>query len=681
MKRIASKKGPDPNNHCRSISALPDRVRIPFAICLLSILIGNACLSVPSAVGQDNEQALAAYSDAANFQTGGAIELAIQAWKQFVKDYPDHELVPQALHYLGVCHMQRDDPDFAAASEAFAKALQTKDYDLREESMANYGWCLYRSASDSVEGRATPKSARKLKLAIQTFQSLRDQFPKSRFLDRAVFFSGEAAFALGQAQQAIGHYNDLLSMPMVKDSPLRCDALYARGVAYESIGSPGDALGSYKQLIDQCKDSTLLHDVYLRTGDIQIADGNHDQAIQSFDLALKIAPSDKDKAYAIFRQAYAHLQADRPGEAASKYEVLLDQFPNSEYAPTALLASAQSTYRSGKIDLAKKRFARVLAGENLDAATEAAHWIARIEISRSNWDSAAEVVERQLAKGSSGKFAAELHMDQAEILSLKPSSAEQAMQIFEGVYRESGDTRLGSRALYNAAFTALQIGKHQHALKLADEFIERYPDDSLRSEVQSIAAESLLAEQQMNAAAERFQELIDSTQPNHSQRSAWIIRLATALNAAQRFDESASVLAKELDSLSTRQQKAEAFQLLGRAELMRGNAPAAADALQSSIDADPNWSGVSASRLLLGQARSIAGQNESAIEIWTELIRTDPESASADQARYRIGHLESSAGNYDRAIELFNDLLDQPKSQKLIPHALYAKVPRDDARV
>ena len=79
---------------------------------------------------------------------------------------------------------------------------------------------------------------------------------------------------------------------------------------------------------------------------------------------------------------FSLVQANRPAEAAQKYEQLLADFPDSQFAASAVLASAQSTYRSGDIDEAAKRFRKVLQQNNVQAATEAAHWIARIEISR-----------------------------------------------------------------------------------------------------------------------------------------------------------------------------------------------------------------------------------------------------------------------------------------------------------
>ena len=112
---------------------------------------------------------MAAYADAANFQTGGAIELAVKAWNDFLDRYPKNPMASKAAHYLGVCYMQQENPDYAKAADAFARALKDKTYDLREESLANQGWCLYASGSEGDVNR------KKLEQVIEVYESLRKE--------------------------------------------------------------------------------------------------------------------------------------------------------------------------------------------------------------------------------------------------------------------------------------------------------------------------------------------------------------------------------------------------------------------------------------------------------------------------------------------------------------------------
>src|SRR6056297_144281 len=236
-------------------------------------LLGSGGLTGVARAQESSEAAVAQYADAANFQTNGAFDLAIEGWQAFLEKFPQDPLAPKAAHYLGVCYMQRGEPDYAAAAEAFGKALETESYDLREESLANRGWCLYAAAN-----QAEPPDPQALEASIKTFAELSKQHPKSNYLDRAYFYSGEAAYALGKTSTAIRLYERMLQLPEAEASPLRCDALYARGVAQQEAGEAAAAVSSYEQLIEVCDEETLRQDARLRMGDLLLQQKQPEQA-------------------------------------------------------------------------------------------------------------------------------------------------------------------------------------------------------------------------------------------------------------------------------------------------------------------------------------------------------------------------------------------------------------------
>lgn len=617
---------------------------------------------------EPSEASMAAYADAANFQTGGAIELAIEGWKQFLKDYPDHPMASKASHYLGVCHMQSETPDYAAAADAFGKALTDKAYDLREESLANAGWCWYASA-----GEGESRDQARLKKSLQTFETLRKDFPESRFLDRAIFYCGEAAYGLGQAAKAIDYYDELLAMPNVKESPLRCDALYARGVAQEDLEKFDEALSTYKQLLSNCDQSDLVTDVHLRLGDLAILRNDFTSAVESFDAAIGSTDDDNDRAYAIFRQAFALVQSDRPADAAAKYEQLLADFPDSSYAASATLASAQSIYRSGDIDEAAKRFAKVLKQNNASAATEAAHWLARIAIDRGKPDAAIEITTEQIERGVEGDFAMDVKLDLAEALSLDPKTVPKSLEMFEAAYRQSPESPLAPRALYNAAFSALQVGDPAKALVLANEFLGKFSGDTLTPDVRFVAAEGQLLTGKVDEAAKTYRELIASTKPDNVQRPVWLLRAATTSNASGKFDATIKLLTDELQSLSAPSQKADANMLIGQAHLAAGRPVDAADAFAAAANADPKGTRSDEAELMVGQAKLVAGKTDDAINTWNALIGANPKTRMADQARYKLAQVASGNADYKAAIAFFDQILNSDRDPGLQPYARYGK--------
>ena len=637
------------------------------SLCML-LSLPLAEMSHVSGQEESDEAAMAAYADAANFQTGGAIRLAIDGWQSFLSKHPKHPMAADASHFLGVCYMQQETPDYVAAAKAFGNALQKPKYDLREESLANFGWCNYIASGDGDQ-----RDQAKLKLALESFQRLLKESPKTHFMDRALFFSGEAAYGMGDSNLAVRYYDRMLAMPDAKDSLLRCDALYARGVAYEELEQLDKALNSFKQLLGSCDRTELVTDVHLRMGDMMIMRKDYDAAVQSFANAMKSTELADDRAYALFRQAFAHVQANAPAKAAEKYERLLTEYPSSTYAGSAILASAQSTYRSGDIDAAAKRFEKVLQQNNAVAATEAAHWLARIEITKSRPKQAARVAREQLSRGAQGNFAVDLRLDLAEALSMEPATVEESMKMFEQIYRDNLDSPLASRSLYNAAFSALQIKQPKKALSLALEFIKRFPKDTLVPDIKFVAAESQLLTGRTSNAADTYKHLLESTQKNNIQRPIWVLRAGAALIKAERYQDVTKILQSEVADLPEPVQKAEAYLLVGQAFQKAGDNKQAVAAFQASHTADPKWARADEAMILSGQCRLAMGDAANAIKDWNQVVKNGGNPRLVAQANYKLGQLASEQKQYSQAIKLYDLVLKEKSNPDLLPYALYGK--------
>jgi TolA-binding protein len=616
-----------------------------------------------------SDAAMVQYADAANYQTGGAFDVAIEAWNKFLSQHPEHPMAPQAAHYLGVCYMQKENPDYAAATRAFRRALQEKEYDLRQESLANLGWCLYAASGDGEK-----RDPDGLNQAIDVFRSLQSEYPKSEFLDRAYFYSGEAAYGLGDSKRAIAFYDKLLAMQEAKDSPLRCDALYARGVAQEELKQFDAALSSYRQLLGSCERGELISDVHLRVGDLLVMKKDYQNAIESFQSAFDSTEASEDRSYALFRQAFSLVQLNRPNEAAAKYQRISEEFPESPYAGSALLAAAQSSYRGGDLDQAAEQFRQVLNGKNnSEAATEAAHWLARIEITRGKPAEAARIAEQQIQRGVEGSFATDLRLDLAEALSMDPERMEESLKLFTETYRQAPNDPLAPRALYNAAFSSLQLNQPKQALELASEFITEFPQDTLLPDVRFIAAESHLMLGQAEQAADTYQKILASTGRDNPQRPLWLLRAAATSNAAGRFEATIDQLTAELNLFEQPAQKAEAYLLIGQAQMRSGQPEAAVQSMAASRKADPASLRAAQAQLQQGQAQLRAGNPEAARATWKQLIDSDPDAPLADQARYQLAQLASNSEQYDQAVRYYDEILQSKNRTPLIPYAQYGK--------
>lgn len=619
----------------------------------------------------ENQEALAQYADAANFQTNGELELAIEAWQKFLDRFPSDPLAPMAAHYMGVCYMQLPTPNHGAAAKAFELALKDQKYGLREESLSNLGWCRYAAGSDPE----APKPEL-LGKSIEAYAQLMKEHPRSRFADRALFYSGEALYALDKPSEAIKFYDQLLKSPMGEKSALRCDAMYARGLALEDLKQYDQAVAAYRGMLEACGSDSLASAVRLQLADLLVLQEKYPEAEKAFSEA--IAAGGPEQARSIYRRAFVLTQMDRAAEAAAAYEALIKDFPESPYAASALMAAAQSYYRAGQMEEASQRFQQVIdsqsdgAQADRSAATEAAHWLSVLALREGQIERAEQIAREQIAKGTGGPYQTTLRLDAAEALSMQPEKQQQALAEFEKILSDAPADPLAPRTLYNAAFTALQIGQPAKALAFTADFSGRFAEHPLAPDMRYIAAESHLMAGDAAAAATEYTELLKSAGDN-PQRPLWVLRAASAALAAGQYDQAIEQLQRELDSLPQASQKAEAHLLIGSSYLASERPAEAAEAFQRGLEADPQSPRTADLLLRLGSAQRAANNAAAAEQAWRRVIADFVDSRAADQARYQLAQQASDAGKMPEAVALYTELLRAGAEPALRPFALYGR--------
>ncbi len=174
-------------------------------------------------------------------------------------------------------------------------------------------------------------------------------------------------------------------------------------------------------------------------------------------------------------------------------------------------------------------------------------------------------------------------------------------------------------------------------------------------------------------ASDTYQQLLASTARDNPQRPLWLLRAAATGNAAGRFEATIDKLTAELNLFQQPAQKAEAYLLIGQAQLRSGQPEAAAKSLIAARKADPNWNRGNEAQLLQGQAQLKSGNSEAAEASWKELINADPGSPMADQARYQLAQFASTNEQFKQAVDYYDQILSSGNETGLIPYAQYGK--------
>ena len=627
---------------------------------------GSATLSDKE---KKQERAREIFADAANAQNNSAFPLAIEQWNRLLKEYPNDPLASSARHFLGVCHLQQEKPNFPAAISEFKIALQDPDLKQREESLVNLGWSLYQQGINADE--KTRKES--LMESAKVLAALIDKYPDSSFSDKALFYAGEAESRLGNLDRAITLYSQLIQNRSMESSSVRPDALFGLGLTYDEQKQPKLAKESYDAFLAKYPTHPLARDVKLRSADISI---KNDQPAQAIDLLKQVVSTKEfektpNADYALYRYGFALAKAGNFNESAAIYKKLSELFPKSQFSENSSLAAGQTLMRDKKYDEAAKAFEQLLPAKD-DRAAEAAHWICQIAILKGKPAEVIPIAREALEWGSKSPSVVLLKMDLADGLSSTAEGKAEAKGLYEQIAVENPDNPIAPRATYNAAFAALQMGALADAQRWSEAFAKRFPNDPLASDVAYVRAEATLQLGQHESGATAFEQLIKS-EPTNPMRPAWELRLAAARYLSGEFEKAVQLTSKTVSEQKDPVTLAEAFFLQGSSLLKLEKFDEAIAALEKSNEASTKWAQADEVLVVLADGQSASGKKEAAKNTLETLLKEYPKSRFKSQVEFKLGQISASVKDYAKALISYEAVLASSKDKSLIDYATYGK--------
>ena len=630
----------------------------PFVSCFLFL---PATLEPCTAqeVDQSAAEARVFYSDAANLQNAGEFDLAAEQWEAFVDRFPKDPLSRRARHYLGVCYLQLARYDDAA--RIIQKVVADPgELDILDQTYANLGWA-YHSLALKGNKDAFAKSAR-------VFAKLVEQFPKSKFVDQALYYLGDSYYLQGKLKEALPFYIRLAEE--FPDSKLRRDGLYALGVTYQDLEQHAPAGKAFQSFLDEFSTDKLASEVRMRQAEVMLQTGRVAEAEQAFAI-LAETPDNEQADYALLRQAYCASRQDRFADAAERYVSLIAKYPESEHLATATMSAGRAFYRAGDFDNAAKWFQRVVTGGTPDQA-EAAHWLCRIQLKKQQPEAARQLAEQILTKVNEGPYVVELKLDHADALYQQPEHRAEAFKEYLRLFREQPQHAVAAQALYNASYAAMELGDHDLAIEMTRRFAEAFPNHALAVDTDHVGAESLLLKGEHASAAKAFSQLI-AAHEDHANRTTWYLRRATAHYLLGQFQETIDSLKPILDQLRRPDSRAEAQFLTGTSFRRLGKHQEAVDSLQAALRESPKWRQSDEVLLNLARSQIELNQSEKAKSNLQRLIKQQPESRLIPRAYYELGETLFLDGQYNTATQAYAAVIKQSDNPELVAHARFGQ--------
>jgi len=266
----------------------------------------------------------------ARILAGEQPDLAASHFRHVADAYPDHRLAPYALSGLGDLEAARDNA--SAAIEAYGRlAEKYAESDLAPRA-------LYRKATllAKAERHAEARAA---------FEQVVSRWSAHDLADDALLGQGLALEAEKQFEPAAGVFRRLLAK--TDDAETREQAAYELAWCLQQAGKDAEATKAYQALADRYPASPLAADAFFYLAEIPYGKKEYDAAVPLYQKALA-AGDERLKDKVLYRLGWCRWQQKQYPEAAALFVRLIEEVPESDLVPEALLQAGEAYARAGK---------------------------------------------------------------------------------------------------------------------------------------------------------------------------------------------------------------------------------------------------------------------------------------------------------------------------------------------
>ncbi len=247
--------------------------------------------------------------------------MAIEALKEYISNYPGSDRIDEAYSYLTSLFLSTK--NYQAAIDAIEN-IRVKNRELR----AAYQKITYlRGVQLFNVGR--------YEQALENFRKSLGNNYNSQLTASAKYWTGETYYRLGDYHKAIDYYDDFMGTPGAYNLDIYPMTKYNLGYAYFKLKYYDNAVVAFQQFVQRPVDNgaDFVTDAMLRIGDCYFVTQNYNEAITYYDKAISRHSTDSD--YALFQKA---LSEGALGDNNAKINTLRDmirRYPNSSYADDA----------------------------------------------------------------------------------------------------------------------------------------------------------------------------------------------------------------------------------------------------------------------------------------------------------------------------------------------------------
>ncbi len=264
----------------------------------------------------------------------------INAFTDFIKDFPESDNLDEAYDYLGrVLYASKN---YKAALEALENIKNIRE-DVRE---------IYQRIT-FFRGIELFKDGQYEQSIILFDKSLNNSKADKNIKAEAIFWKAESYYRLNRFDEALKYYNDFVLSSGAYDKTEYAVAHYDIAYCYFKMNKYTEAIKWFRKYADMAAakgPSKMLDDANIRTGDCYFVARKFDYATDYYGKAISAGNFDVD--YALYQTAICVELEGKYNEKIIKLSQLINDFPNSAYVDDALFERGKAYMSIGENEMA-----------------------------------------------------------------------------------------------------------------------------------------------------------------------------------------------------------------------------------------------------------------------------------------------------------------------------------------
>ena len=641
-----------------------------------SILVFFLCsaLFVFDSSGQE-DKSLEKYYLANALYNKGLYKLAITDYTTFIEQYPDSSKflsarLGLALSYYGLNQFDKAEAILAELADNEKAPQQQLIHNLlgnclmtankSVEAEIAFRWCV-EHGKERLYMELPGIEQRHLETPNISMATVNDLDP----LERSYAGLIESLYQQKKWTAVISSTEELLKISPKTEFGNRAQLLSA--LSYYELKQYKSAISSLDSIF-KAKDSQYLAQAYLLLADSQFKLGDTNEAKKNYNTLIKDFKKSDLVCNSLFRLGTIFYQEKAYDKAAQYFSNLILGYPNNILIDESNLYLGRCYLNSKNYSKAEAIFTKLSTSNTLGC--KATIWLARTYSRQNQYDKAADILKNGMDKFSASQDYPSLVFNYGEIL-MTQNKYDEATDVFYKALNFFKEGKLAADSTRLIAFSLNRKKSFNESLKVCDDFLEKFKNNSHVSDVKFLKAENLYFLEKYDDARNIYQKFVpwDGNKQKYTTEAA--CRLAEICIKQKDYKQALDNLSIIVNEPPSDPFFEQLYYLAGYCAFKTKNYEKSILFFNQFITQHPKDKNMDAVLIYSAISYAELSNNTAAIPMLDKLINEYPNSFYLDQAYMELGKYYYSANDIPKAQKNFEYIRDNYKESKFAPHAKY----------